>query len=103
MRIGSSWEFTADNHLLKLQRLQITVLRTTGNFPTGTSVRDLDMAFKLPYIYDYIKKLCRQQAEVIENHKNAKIFATLDKPNPDTGYIRGLNLAAVKYVTGLPL
>jgi hypothetical protein len=26
------------------------------------------IAFKLPYIYDYITKLCRQQAEVIQNH-----------------------------------
>jgi hypothetical protein len=26
------------------------------------------MAFKIPYVYDYITKLCRQQAEVIQNH-----------------------------------
>jgi hypothetical protein len=36
-----------------------------------------------------------------------KMFATLDKANPDTGNIRGLNLAAVKHatvqVTKLPL
>jgi hypothetical protein len=31
------------------------------------------MVFKLPYIYDYITKLCRQQAEVIQNHENAKV------------------------------
>jgi hypothetical protein len=30
------------------------------------------MAFKLPYIYDYITKLCRQQAEVIQNHENVR-------------------------------
>jgi hypothetical protein len=29
------------------------------------------MAFKLPYLYDYITKVCRQQAEVIQNHENA--------------------------------
>jgi hypothetical protein len=29
------------------------------------------MAFKLPYVYDYMTKLCRQQVEVIENHENA--------------------------------
>jgi hypothetical protein len=28
------------------------------------------MAFKLPHIYDYRTKLCRQQAEVIQNHEN---------------------------------
>jgi hypothetical protein len=27
------------------------------------------------------------------------MFATLDKANPDTGSIRGLNLAAVKHTT----
>jgi hypothetical protein len=31
------------------------------------------MAFKLLYIYDYITKLCRQQAEVIQNHENADV------------------------------
>jgi hypothetical protein len=36
-----------------------------------------------------------------------QMFATLDKANPDTGNIRGINLAAVKHttvqVTRLPL
>jgi hypothetical protein len=27
------------------------------------------MAFNLPYGYNYITELCRQQAEVIENHE----------------------------------
>jgi hypothetical protein len=39
-----AWEFAADNHLLKLQRLQNKVLRTPGC--------DLHMAFKLQYMYD---------------------------------------------------
>jgi hypothetical protein len=30
-------------------------------------------AFILPYIYDYITKLCRRQAEVIQNHKNEHV------------------------------
>jgi hypothetical protein len=38
------WEFAADNHLLKLQRLQNEVLRTIGNFPRRTPVRDFHMA-----------------------------------------------------------
>jgi hypothetical protein len=29
--------------------------------------------FKLPYIYDYITKLCRAQAEVILNYVNSNI------------------------------
>jgi hypothetical protein len=66
-----TWEFAADNHLLKLLHLQNKVFRTTGNFPRPAPVRDFHMAFKLPYIYDYTTKLCRQQAEVIQNHENA--------------------------------
>jgi hypothetical protein len=59
-----AWEFAADNHLLKLQRLQNKVLRTIGNLPRRKPIRDLHMELKLPYIYDYIKitKLCRQKA-----------------------------------------
>jgi hypothetical protein len=68
-----TWEFTANAHLLKLQRLQNKVLRTSGNFPRLTPVRELHKAFNIPYIYDYIKKLYRQQAEVIQNHVNANI------------------------------
>jgi hypothetical protein len=29
--------------------------------------------FKLPYIYDYITKLCKQQGEVIQNHENENV------------------------------
>jgi hypothetical protein len=68
-----AWEFAADNYLLKLQRLQNKVLRTIGNFPRRTSIRDMHMAFKLPYIYDYVTKFCRQQAEVIQNLENANV------------------------------
>jgi hypothetical protein len=69
----SAWECAADNHLLKLQRLKNKVLRTIGNFPRRTLVRDLRWFFKLPYLYDYIIKLYRQQAEVIQNHANANV------------------------------
>jgi hypothetical protein len=68
-----TWEFAPDNHLLKLQHLQNKVLHIIGNFPKCTPVRDLHMAFKLPYINDYITKLYRQKAEVIQNHENANV------------------------------
>jgi hypothetical protein len=68
-----AWEFAADTHLLKLQRLQNKVLRTTGNFPRHTMVHDLHVAFKIPYVYDLITKLCRQQAEVIPNYHNPNV------------------------------
>jgi hypothetical protein len=50
--------------------MQNKVLRTTGNFPRFITVRDLHLAFDLKYVYDYITKLCRQQAEVIRKHEN---------------------------------
>jgi hypothetical protein len=58
---------------MKLQRLQNKVLRTIGNLPRRTSIRDLHIAFKIPYVYDCITKLCRQQAEVIQNHDNENV------------------------------
>jgi hypothetical protein len=68
-----AWEFAADTHLLKLQRLQNKVLRTIGHFPRRTPVRDLHVAFRIPYICDCITKLCRQQAEVIQDHRNENV------------------------------
>jgi hypothetical protein len=44
-------------------------------FQTVQSVRDLHLVFKIPYVYDYITKLCRGQAEVILNHENPNICA----------------------------
>jgi hypothetical protein len=41
-----AWELAAATYLLKLQRMQNKVLRTTGNFPRCTRVRDLRTAFK---------------------------------------------------------
>jgi hypothetical protein len=43
-----AWEFAADTHL------QNKVLRTIGNFPRRTPVRELHNVFTIPYIYDYI-------------------------------------------------
>jgi hypothetical protein len=71
-----AWEFVADTHLLKLQRLQNKVLRTIGNFPRRTPVRELHKAFNIPYIYDYVTKLCGQTAKVIQNNGNANVRNT---------------------------
>jgi hypothetical protein len=68
-----AWEFAAESHLLKLQRLQNKVLRTIGSFPRSTSVRDMYVAFQIPYVYDYITKLCREQAEAIQSHENENV------------------------------
>jgi hypothetical protein len=68
-----TWEFTADAHLLKFQHLQNRVLRTIGNLDRCTPVCKLHMAFKIPYVYDCVTKLCRTQAEVILNHVNPNV------------------------------
>jgi hypothetical protein len=93
-----AWEFEANIHLMKLQRLQNKVLRTIDNYPGSTPVRDLHLAFQITFLYDYIKKLCRQQGDVIQNHDN-EMFAPLDKANPVTENIGILNLTAVKNTT----
>jgi hypothetical protein len=58
---------------MKLQRLQNKVLRTIGKYPWRTPVPDLHMTFRIPFVYDYITKLCRQHAEVIQNHDNENV------------------------------
>jgi hypothetical protein len=68
-----AWKLAADTNLLKFQRMQNKVLRTIGNFPRRTSVRDLHTAFSLPVVYDYVTKLCRRQAEVIQTHENEHV------------------------------
>jgi hypothetical protein len=65
-----TWEFAADTHVIKLQNLQNKVLRTIDNFPGRIPVREMHMAFHLPYVYDYMTKLRKQHATVILNHDN---------------------------------
>jgi hypothetical protein len=84
---------------MKLQRLQNRVLRTIVNFPRRTSVRDMHMAFQIPYVYDYITKSCRQQAEVFQNHENENVRCNGQGEAPHTENIRGSNLAAVMCTT----
>jgi hypothetical protein len=72
-----TWDFAADTHLMKLQGLQNKVLRTIGNFARRTPVRELHKAFSIPYIYDYITKLSRQQAEVIQGETRHRKYKRL--------------------------
>jgi hypothetical protein len=69
-----AWEFALDTRLLKLQQLQIEALRTIGNFPRHAPIiRELHVAFKIPYVNGFVIKLCRQQAEVIQNQVNKNV------------------------------
>jgi len=49
------------------------ILRTIGNLPRHTLTRNLHRSFKVPYLYNYITKLCREQAVIIRNHENVNI------------------------------
>jgi hypothetical protein len=69
----SAWELAADTHLLKFQRLRNKVIRTIGKFSRFTPVYDLHAAFNLQCVYGYITKVCRQQAEVVQNHENEHV------------------------------
>jgi hypothetical protein len=92
-----AWEFVADILLLKLQSLQNKFLRTISKFQDCTLIRKVRMAFQVPYTYDYTTKLCRQQAELIQNHGNANV--NIRKVKLDTQNIRGSSMAAVKCMT----
>jgi hypothetical protein len=71
-----AWEFAADRYLSKLQRLQTKDLRTTCNLPRRIPTRDLHMAFKILYLYDFATKIRREQITVIRNHENFNIRNT---------------------------
>jgi hypothetical protein len=86
------------SHVLNLQRLQNRVLSATGNLDRGTPVRELRMAFRIPYVYGCITKLCRTQAEVILNHVNLNVRGT-GQGEARHRSIRDLNLAAVRPTT----
>jgi hypothetical protein len=66
-------QFAADTHLMKLQRLQNKVCRIIGKFKSNIPIRDMYISFKIPYVYNYIIKLRRQQAQTIQHHQNIHV------------------------------
>jgi len=68
-----AWEFAADSRLLKLQHLQNRDLSTIGGLPRCKPTCDLYRIFQIPYVNDYITKICRKQAEVLQYHGNVNI------------------------------
>jgi hypothetical protein len=103
-----AWELAADIYLLKLQSMQSKVLRTIGNFPRCSPVRDLHRAFNVPYVYnyEYVTK-CAGDKQKSYKIMRMNIFGALVMVKPYTENIRGLNLVVVKLttvqVTKLPL
>jgi hypothetical protein len=85
---------------MKLQRLKNKVLLTTGKLPRNTPIRDTHISFQIPYAYNYITKLCRQQAQSF-NMMRIYMLAIFDKAKHDTEDIRHLNWAVVRHMTVL--
>jgi hypothetical protein len=81
-----------------LQRLQNKVLCIIGNFPRHTPVFELHKAFNILYIYDYVTKLYRKQARIIQNHGNANV-CNIVQGERDIENLTGLSLVAVKRTT----
>jgi hypothetical protein len=92
------WEYAADAHLLKPQRLQNRVLRAIGNFERRTPVREMHVVLKIAFVHDYILKLCRKHAEIIQNHRNQNVRA-IGQEEAMHGGIRSLNSAVVRPTT----
>jgi hypothetical protein len=72
---------------------------TTGNFPRRTPVRNLHMAFKIPYVYDYIKNYAGNKQKSSYNIMIMKMFTIWDKAKTNIESIRDLNLVAVNHTT----
>jgi hypothetical protein len=53
------------------------------------------MAFQIPYTYDFITKLSRKQADVIQNHKNGNVH-DIGKGEERHRKYKGSNLAKIK-------
>jgi hypothetical protein len=62
------WEYPADTHLLKVQRLRKRVLRDIGNPEKCTKIREMHVASK------FLTR--RTRAEVILNHINPNVRGT---------------------------
>jgi hypothetical protein len=49
-------EFVEGNQLLKLQLLRNKVLRATGKLLKRTTINNLRVQFKIPYLPDFVRK-----------------------------------------------
>jgi hypothetical protein len=59
-----------------------------GKFPRNIPIRDMRICLQIPYVYDYINKLCIQQAQVIQDHENKHVRNTGQGEAPHTKYKR---------------
>jgi len=81
-------------NLAKLQRLQNKVSPATGTFQSAH--RRLARGFQVPYFYDFITKVSRHQAEVLQRHENEHVCNTV-KAKPNTVYKDRFKLCSVNF------
>jgi hypothetical protein len=83
----------------------VVIRKTIGAMimnPRCTTVRDLHTTFNLPYVYDYITKLCRRQAEITQNHENEHVRG-IGQGKATHRKCKKLKLGGTVQVTKLPL
>jgi hypothetical protein len=97
-----AWGFVAEACLLKLQRLRSGVLCTIGTLPRCTLVRDVHVAFQVPYIYGCIAGLCRGQADVIHDNENENVRSVGQRETPHRKH-RGLELGSLRLRQSSPV
>jgi hypothetical protein len=92
-----AWEFAADTYLLKLQRLQNKVLRTnlleTFQGAHRPAIYICRSKFRM---FTILLQNCAGNRQRSSKTTTMKTFETSDKAKPNTGNIKGSNLAAVK-------
>jgi hypothetical protein len=91
-----TWEYAADGHHLKLQRLENRVIRSAGNLDRCTSVREVQVAFLTCVTIQIMQDTGRSNAKSCNSEYT---YLILDKGKPGIRSLCGLNLAAVRLTT----
>lgn len=64
-------------NLRQSSALSDTVQHVTAKYVIAycfcTLVLDLHVTYKLTHIYDHVTKLCKQKADVVQNHENTDV------------------------------
>jgi hypothetical protein len=66
-------EFAADLSPNEIATPVKKVLHTIGKLQRNSLVPNMHQTCPILYVHDYITKLCRKQAQVVQNHKNSHI------------------------------
>jgi hypothetical protein len=81
-----------------LVKLQKRSLRATDKVDRLTPVLEMRVAFRIPYVYNYIAKLWGKYTKAIQNELNSNVRG-IGQEGAMRRSVGGLNLAAVKPTT----